>query len=205
MNEIRDEIIQYIQLDISPKDFELLIVNDPSLRTDINSMIYEGLNLSESKYSNARVLEMNSYDYLNTIKTYGGFSKAHGRSTAYTIIFEAASRFVAGLVKSSKYFDEFLDLEDSLPNYIGGSEADILIDELYTIEKRNGFKKSVFKRKLKELFKHNGKPPRWEQEPEWPLINGKPCLFLNQETWNDMTVYRFSDEFGEITEVHQYK
>lgn len=47
------------------------------------------------------------------------------------------------------------------------------------------------KTKLKELFKYENKPPRWVQEAEWPIVNGKPLVFKNQtkEKKDDERVY----------------
>lgn len=47
------------------------------------------------------------------------------------------------------------------------------------------------KTKLKELFKYEDKPPRWVQEAEWPIVNGKPLVFKNQtkEKKDDERVY----------------
>ena len=34
--------------------------------------------------------------------------------------------------------------------------------------------------KIKSLFKYENKPPKWLQNPEWPIVNGKPLIFQYQ-------------------------
>jgi hypothetical protein len=36
------------------------------------------------------------------------------------------------------------------------------------------------KTRLKELFIYESKPPKWIQNPEWPIKNGKPLVFKSQ-------------------------
>ncbi|MGN1040889.1 MAG: hypothetical protein ACI4QL_05620 [Candidatus Fimimonas sp.] len=37
------------------------------------------------------------------------------------------------------------------------------------------------KAKIKEMFRYDKTYPRWEQEPEWPIVNGKPLVFSHQQ------------------------
>lgn len=37
------------------------------------------------------------------------------------------------------------------------------------------------KNRIKELFKFEKTPPKWVQEPEWPIINEKPLIFKYQK------------------------
>ncbi len=41
------------------------------------------------------------------------------------------------------------------------------------------------------MFKYDTKPPRWIQDPEWPIIDGKPLIFKSQtkEKLDDERVY----------------
>ena len=33
---------------------------------------------------------------------------------------------------------------------------------------------------LKKLFRYDKTYPRWVQDPEWPIVNGKPLVFSHQ-------------------------
>jgi len=41
------------------------------------------------------------------------------------------------------------------------------------------------KERIKELFKYDSKPPRWVQEAEWPVVDGKPLVFREQSKEKD--------------------
>lgn len=59
----------------------------------------------------------------------------------------------------------------------------------------------IIKEKLAEQFKYAGKPPKWIQSAEWPIVDGKPLTFIGQiainapELFHDNgAVYVFYDE-----------
>jgi hypothetical protein len=41
------------------------------------------------------------------------------------------------------------------------------------------------------MFKYDSKPPKWIQDPEWPIIDGKPFVFKSQtkDRKNDERVF----------------
>ena len=80
---------------------------------------------------------------------------------------------------------------DACPDYVGGSEADELVDKLYN-ENQNVSKKQ-FKEEVKKLFSiENGKYPRWIQSPEWPISkSGKPMKFAKQITDKNTQITKF--------------
>ena len=51
--------------------------------------------------------------------------------------------------------------------------------------------KKWIKNKIKQDFKYDKTPPRWVQDPEWPIVNGVPLIFKNQSkmTLDDERVY----------------
>ena len=60
---------------------------------------------------------------------------------------------------------------------------------------------------IKEHFVYNSKPPNWLQEPEWPIINGTPLIFVEQETDANnpsREIYTFSDVNGEKYYIEQF-
>ncbi len=63
------------------------------------------------------------------------------------------------------------------------------------------------KNKLKELFKYDKTYPRWIQDPEWPIVDGKPLVFAHQQKAgkdDERTYYCFYDpETGTQTIITQ--
>lgn len=60
---------------------------------------------------------------------------------------------------------------------------------------------------LKEHFVFKNKPPKWLQEPEWPIINNKPLIFVEQKTDTEnpsKEIYTFVDENGKKYFVEQF-
>jgi len=68
--------------------------------------------------------------------------------------------------------------------------------------------KKWLKEKIKDLFRYDKSPPRWIQDPEWPIVGGKPLVFKSQtkNDPNDERIwYTFYDpETGEETTVMQF-
>lgn len=64
------------------------------------------------------------------------------------------------------------------------------------------------KEKVKAMFKYDKTYPRWVQDPEWPIVNGKPLVFSHQEKVKGEdfhTYYYFYDEdTKEQTIVEQF-
>ena len=64
------------------------------------------------------------------------------------------------------------------------------------------------KEKIKAMFKYDKTYPRWIQDPEWPIVNGKPLVFSHQERvkGDDFhTLYYFYDEdTKEVTVIEQF-
>ncbi len=36
-------------------------------------------------------------------------------------------------------------------------------------------------KKIRAIYQYKEKPPRWLHNPEWPLIQGKPLVFVEQD------------------------
>ena len=94
-------------------------------------------------------------------------------------------------------FELFLDV---CPQYIGGveiAEANIIGTLLSGVPKtlsKTQRKKEV-KQKILEAFHIEGKKyPKWKQEPEWPVYNGRPMKFLRTEKVNsEVSIHYFVD------------
>ena len=52
-------------------------------------------------------------------------------------------------------------------------------------------KKKWLKEKIKSIFQYDSKPPKWIQDSEWPIVDGKTLVFKSQtkENINDERVY----------------
>lgn len=98
--------------------------------------------------------------------------------------------------------NKFIFLLDVCPNYIGGNEVEQagILEELYNNLPENASKTKrikLFSTELKKMFHvEKNHYPRWIQEAEWPILNGKPMQFLYQkqiEKTTMFTQYYFED------------
>ncbi len=98
-----------------------------------------------------------------------------------------------------KYEQEYNFLLDIQPTWLNIDDDIIfqkILDEIpQNLSKTQRIK--IGKEKIKELFRYDKTYPRWVQNPEWPIVNGKPLVFSHQEQMlndNFHTYYCFYDE-----------
>jgi len=108
------------------------------------------------------------------------------------------------------YDDELQFMADIQPSYVNIEDEDFLNAIIASVpeELTKSQQKKWLKEKIKSLFVYDVKPPRWIQDPEWPIVNGKPLVFKSQtrERKDDERVwYTFYDPTtGEETTVSQF-
>jgi hypothetical protein len=81
---------------------------------------------------------------------------------------------------STRFSDAYSLILKSLPSYLDPPVEFImpLIPDDAAMSKTK--KKQLLKQRLKEAFPCAAKPPNWIQSPDWPIINGKPLVFVGQ-------------------------
>jgi hypothetical protein len=95
------------------------------------------------------------------------------------------------------------------PQYIGGIEAEKVLYDIYkSISAPNTISgKNEYKRIVGGTFKcKRNKFPKWIQEPEWPIVDGKATMFID-EYWDveDRKHYCFLNEENNcIVEIVQF-
>ena len=84
--------------------------------------------------------------------------------------------------KTDMYEKSFMFALSVQPNYVYIEDEDFLnkIIEQAPEGLKKGEKKKWIKNHIKEMFKYDVKPPKWIQDPEWPIVNGKPLVFKEQ-------------------------
>lgn len=99
------------------------------------------------------------------------------------------------------------------PQYI---DADSVFIEKHIMPTDKTLSKPALKQYIKarytELFAYQSKPPKWIQNPQWPIKNDKPLFFLTQVDIKDCRffhdngcIYLFLDpETGAIETIQQF-
>ena len=157
------------------------------------------------KYSIPQSFECNGYDVEETLTAFG----FDDLGTKITVC-----GFIPNLVEFNypeikvKRLDPFgkvtkTPLEKMKLDYLGGEEADAIIDEIIENEALSDKEK---KAALKEKFHLvPRKYPHWVQEPEWPCAGAEPMKFIAENNDGDKFEYVFEDtETGEQRTVVQF-
>ncbi|SDJ15634.1 hypothetical protein [Chryseobacterium jejuense] len=117
------------------------------------------------------------------------------------------------VTETSKHSDDDNLLLSTSPNYI---DADLSFIEKHILPEDKSLSKSEQKQYIKqryiELFRYQTKPPKWIQNPEWPIQNNSPLFFLGQIEikrsdlfHDDGTIYLFIDsKTGVIETIKQF-
>ncbi|MDE5721748.1 MAG: hypothetical protein K2I30_03280 [Clostridia bacterium] len=184
-------IKKFIEGEIPPADFQNEIINNEGLQKFIDFKV-KGLPKYLEEYGYSLWVYLACLDAVDVGNAY----EMHERVKK---IFDDE-----GFKPTDKYkvaYNLFLDLNFIL-NYVDCPQiTEKLIAELPEVSYAQ--KKKIMRKKLKELFVCDNKPPEWIQDPEWPLRNGKPMVFKGQYDIKDGCRYVFYDEEGE-QEVEQF-
>lgn len=112
------------------------------------------------------------------------------------------------VIPTSFYDDEALFYQNATGEYIGGPEVEAYIDGVLTafpntMAKARRIKEA--KRSLRNHFHISGNQyPHWCQEPEWPMGESSPMIFVSQKRCGESVTFTFQDsDTGEIRKVEQ--
>lgn len=117
------------------------------------------------------------------------------------------------VTETSKYSHDYHLLLRTSPKYI---DADLNFIEKHILPEDKNLSKAgqeqYIKQRYTELFRYQTKPPKWIQNPEWPIQNNSPLFFLGQIEikrcdlfHDDGNVYLFIDpKTGVIETIKQF-
>lgn len=109
------------------------------------------------------------------------YKNTEGRLNAHETVQLFLNKIGIEVVTSAKHTDDYELLLSICPKYID-AEADFIekyiVPEDQTLSKAE--RKQYMKQRYAELFKYQTKPPKWIQNPDWPIKNDKPLYFLGQ-------------------------
>ena len=112
------------------------------------------------------------------------------------------------IVPTSVYDDEIHFYLNAVGDYLGGPEVEAYIaNVLSSFPSSMGKTKRIKEAKasLRNHFHLTGnKYPRWCQEPEWPMGESSPMVFLSQKRYGERVVFTFKDaDIGTVKQVEQ--
>lgn len=111
----------------------------------------------------------------------------------------------------TKYDEDYAFLLEIQPSWLDMTDDQGIFDKIIAEVPKDLSKTKRIqwgKNQLKELFQYDKTYPRWIQDPEWPIVDGKPLVFDHQERAgkdDERTYYYFYDpETGSQTIITQF-
>lgn len=113
--------------------------------------------------------------------------------------------------ETSKYTDDFRFSLNCIPSYLEGVRTEEYIDREILSKLSDDLSKTkklqLAKQEIKRHFRWQKSFPHWIQAGEWPIVNNKPLLFIEQKrnkTKDGTDFYFLNEETGETAVVEQY-
>ncbi|RYG61319.1 hypothetical protein EON80_24005 [bacterium] len=167
------QIIDFVEGRLSPKEFEQLLYANPRFEEVLNDN--PDVALTDKIWSNLYlfVIEQNFNDPGGILNVHGvleEFLQRHGIANKSTHVY-------------SKLYDIILEAQ---PSWLDVDDSYIQKEFLSRAEGREGKElKEWLRAELLKKFRYTGKPPRWIQNPQWPINEHGPLVFFGQVSVKD--------------------
>jgi len=137
-------------------------------------------------------------------------STALGKMAHHSYIVRYLEFYNVLISPTAKYKDDYKYRQAIQPSYVSIEDEEYLNSIIASApsELTEAQQKKWLKEKIKSLFRYDKSPPRWIQDPEWPIVNGKPLVFRSQ-TKNDPNDERiwytfYDSDTGEEVKIMQF-
>lgn len=190
MNQELQIIIDYVGGKSNIKEFRKEFLNNPSIKKLLESKIYieafKSYNYNLFDYFNKRINPLRN-DWNNVYSKYVVWYDLKLFLDYNHIVYDRSNQ---------KYQDDYSYILDIQPSWLDIEDDQGIFDKIIAECPKDLSKTKRIawgKAKLKELFKYDKTYPRWIQDPEWPIVNGKPLVFSHQKKAgkNDERVYYY--------------
>ena len=197
-------IVDYVEGRLSVVDFQKMFNEDRSLRNTLNQPM-------DKKYGFVKNYDFILADMLDKDPIYAdrNWNTITLRRRVQAVLVAFLENFGVKFTLYSIYKEEFTLLLSIQPSWLRVQD-DTLDSIVYEIPKDLSKTKQIAwgKQRVKELFKYDKSYPRWIQEAEWPIVNGKPLVFSHQERikgddWH-VLYYFYDPDTKEQTVVEQF-
>lgn len=193
-------IIDFVSGKLTYAQFETMFTEDPAIWDLAQSLLTQEI-LDDAAHpfwsrSNRSRLASNNYRVEYACLSFG--YDAVGQVVTHRMLGELVSYRYPDVVLRDPPAVSAADLREKLGmDYLGGPEVDDLIEELLR-GKPDDVSVSKFltavKQELRTLFHLTPrKYPRWVQEPEWPMGQRSPMVFIGQQKTGERMDFIFQD------------
>lgn len=173
--------INFVKGNIPVEEFMGRAIVDASLFETLQTLIPPGTTRCVQKIIGGKLITQSvTYD----IKEYCTELYATGTLDARVNIFAAVRDVVLSnypnITVDQSLIEKFVFILNHTPNYIGGVDAEKVLEQIY--DSMGKAKPKIYKEIVKHTFICANKPPRWIQAPEWPVnAKGEPFHFLYEK------------------------
>lgn len=214
-------VLDYVSGKIGREEFKKAWYSNPEIGKWLDSLIdlknppRGEWNAAPYSYIRLAVHKHNDGSVLKFIEASDAFDGSHSHKPKWLDIlwhFRAIAAIVViafpEIVPTSLYEDEALFYQKVVGDSIGGAEVEAYIDNVLaafpnTVAKTRRIKEA--KLSLRKHFLISGNQyPHWCQEPEWPMGESSPMMFVSQKRIGEKVIFTFRDpDTGTIRQVEQ--
>ena len=197
-------ILDYVEGRMSATEFQHLFETDKTLQNTLKKRMRQYSCYREYGYNLYNMFK-NDYDYKNR-----NWDTISCRSALQGELTRLLDEYGISYKEYKKYDQEYYFLLDIQPSWVDCRDDSILVPLIESIPNNLSKTKRIAmgKEKIRALFRYDKTYPRWIQEAEWPIVNGKPLVFSHQERikgddWH-VLYYFYDPDTKEQTVVEQF-
>lgn len=177
MDEALQIALDFVEGRITPQEFEQKLYSDPQL---------EALLKEESISWSDTYIKTNPFDFLlwRRYDTLDGILDAQGAVELFLLRKEVPFQ------RTTVHTDFFDLLRDAQPTWLDIDTTYLQKQVLPEAGPRKGkaLKEWLYD-KIHDLFRFHSKPPKWIQNPAWPISENGPMFFLGQMKLKDCEIF----------------
>ncbi len=178
-------IKDFVEGRLGIKEFEVIFKADKQMQAMLSNY-------------HCKILEnqcnVSTFDYINTKSWKGAIIQDRVHYVFDWYLFD-------NFKYKSEYYDYYLKraqaFESVYPDWLPDEEVERIqenVEDKLPDDMSDTQKKKIIRQTIKESYKYEKRPPRFEQEGVWPLDKeGKPLVFRSQKSDGDLTTYTFYD------------
>jgi hypothetical protein len=209
-------IFKLLEGSLSIPDFMYILEDDEKLQFTVNSLIPLDAKIDENNVYwtecvGRNTLERFDFNVVNYLLNRYGYGDSIGdKLNIYGYLQKITLWIYPNVTCTKKYNDEYSLVINTTPDYIDGKDVRPFIEKIISDTEDIRPKSARVKMIKKQIYESfhladQVKKPRWIQDPEWPLMGGRPMLFVSQKRDGEKVVFIFKDVLSDRTvNVIQY-
>ncbi len=150
----------------------------------LQSIVPKGMTRCVQKIDNGEVVaEVVPYDIKEVLIELYAFGTLDAKINIFAEVRDILIDIYPELKVNNAFIEKYRFILVNTPSYIGGVEAELVLEKIY--DQMEIKKIKIFKEVVRQKFTMQDKPPKWIQDPEWPVDKeGNPLQFVSEKWIN---------------------